>query len=380
MIDSWTRDNLKHLHIELSNYCNAACLVCPRYYATTKEVDPSLKLKMMSLEDFENYFPPTIIENLKGITFCGTHGDPATCKDLVEIIEYICKNNPKINLNLHTNGGIRTTDVWSKLGELSKKFSLNIIFSFDGLKDTNHLYRRNVVWDKAMENALAFINSGGQASWSFLKFKHNIHQIEEAEKLSKQLGFIEFVLKKPYGFRQGELASPYIPAHDKDGNFEYAIFQAEEPEPIDDVNIPELEKKVDREYFLTFPQFKLNIELLEDQFREIANDNITCNMLRQDSELYINANGRVMPCCYIGGASSTTPKSDIEKQMRDILYPHQDKMDLNKLSLNEILDSNVLNDVLVSKWKLNTFTEGKPVICTQVCGKKQTWNTVISRT
>jgi MoaA/NifB/PqqE/SkfB family radical SAM enzyme len=380
MIDSWTRDNLKHLHIELSNYCNAACLVCPRYYATTKEVDPSLKLKMMTLEDFENYFPPTIIENLKGIMFCGTHGDPATCKDIVEIVNYICEVNPKIILSMHTNGGIRTPDVWSKLGELSKKFFLNIIFSFDGLKDTNHLYRRNVVWDKAMENALAFINSGGNASWSFLKFKHNVHQIEEAEKLSKQLGFIEFVLKKPYGFRQGELASPYIPAHDKDGNFEYAIFQAEEPEPIDDVNIPEIEKKVDREYFVTFPQFKLDTKLLEEQFSEIVNDEITCNMLRQDSELYVNANGRVMPCCYIGGSSSTTPKSEIEKQMRDILYPHQDKMDLNKITLNEILDSNVLNDVLVSKWKLNNFTEGKPVICSQVCGKKQTWNTVISRT
>jgi MoaA/NifB/PqqE/SkfB family radical SAM enzyme len=101
MIDSWTRDNLKHLHIELSNYCNAACLVCPRYYATTKEVDPSLKLKMMSLEDFQNYFPPTIIENLKGIMFCGTHGDPATCKDIVEIVNYICEVNPKIILSMH---------------------------------------------------------------------------------------------------------------------------------------------------------------------------------------------------------------------------------------------------------------------------------------
>ncbi len=380
MLKGWSNYNLKRLHIELSNYCNAACLVCPRYYATSKEVDPSLNLKMMSLTDFKNYFPSSVIKNLKGIMFCGTHGDPATCKDVVEIITYIYETNPAIGINLHTNGGIRTTEVWSKLGELSKKFGLNVIFSFDGLKDTNHLYRRNVVWDKAMENALAFINSGGNASWSFLKFKHNAHQIEEAERLSKQLGFFEFVLKNPYGFRQGEPASPYIPAHDKDGNFEYAIFQAEEPEPINDKNIPELEKKIDREYFVTFHQFKLDTKLLEEQFSEVVNDEITCNMLGQDSELYVNANGRVMPCCYIGGASSTTPKSDIEKQMRDILYPHQDKMDLNKITLNEILDSNVLNDVLVSKWKLNNFTEGKPVICSQVCGKKQAWNTVISRT
>lgn len=380
MLKGWSNYNLKQLHIELSNYCNAACLVCPRYYATSKEVDPSLNLKMMSLTDFKNYFPSSVIKNLKGIMFCGTHGDPATCKDVVEIITYIYETNPTINISLHTNGGIRTTEVWSKLGELSKKFLLNIIFSFDGLKDTNHLYRRNVVWDKAMENALAFINSGGLASWSFLKFKHNVHQIEEAEKLSKQLGFIEFILKKPYGFRQGELASPYIPAHDKDGNFEYVIFQAEEPEPINDVNIPEIEKKIDREFFVTFPQFKIDLKSLDEDFKSIVNDNITCNMLRNVSELYVSANGIVIPCCYIGGASFTSPKSEIEKQMREILYPHQAKMDLNKLSLNEILDSNIINEVLVSKWKLKTFTEGKPVLCTQVCGKKQTWNTVISRT
>lgn len=380
MIKGWSKYNLKHLHIELSNYCNAACLVCPRYYATSKEVDPSLKLKMMSSEEFKNYFPASLIRSLNGIMFCGTHGDPATCKDVVEIIEYIYEANSNLEIFFHSNGGIRTPDVWSKLGVLSKKFGLNVIFSFDGLKDTNHLYRRNVVWDKAMENALAFINSGGYASWSFLKFKHNAHQIEEAERLSKHLGFFEFVLKNPYGFRQGEPASPYIPAHDKDGNFEYAIFQADEPEPINDKNIPELEKKIDREFFVTFPQFKTDLKALDENFKSIVNDNITCNMLRNVSELYVNANGIVIPCCYIGGASSTSPKSDTEKQIREILYPHQDKLDLNKVSLIDILDSNILNDILVSKWKLKTFSEGKPVICTQVCGSKQSWNTVISRT
>jgi MoaA/NifB/PqqE/SkfB family radical SAM enzyme len=380
MINGWSKYNLKHLHIELSNYCNAACLVCPRHYATSKEVDPSLNLKMMSLDDFKNYFPSSIIKNLKGIMFCGTHGDPATCKDVVEIITYIYETNPSIGINLHTNGGIRTTEVWSRLGELSKKFGLSVIFSFDGLKDTNHLYRRNVVWDKAMENALAFINSGGRASWSFLKFKHNVHQVDEAQQLSKRLGFFEFILKSPYGFRQGELATPYIPAHDKDGNFEYAVFPADSPDPIDDVNIPIFEKKIDREFFVTFPQFKIDIQSLEDQFKSIVSDKINCNMFRNSSELYVSANGIVIPCCYIGGASFTSPKSEIEKQIREILYPHQAKMDLNKLSLNEILDSNILNEVLVSKWKLKTFSEGKPVICTQVCGSKPSWDSVISRT
>lgn len=383
MEKGWSRYNLKRLHIELSNYCNAACLVCPRHYATSKEVDQSLKLNMMSLEDFKKYFPSGIIANLNEMMFCGTHGDPATCKDIVEIVEYVYSVNPLIALSLHTNGGIRTPDVWARLGEISKKYlnnRFNVIFSFDGLKDTNHLYRRNVDWDKAMGNAVAFINAGGAASWAFLKFKHNNHQVKDAELMSKELGFIEFILRSPYGFRLGEPASPYIPAHDKNGNFEYAIFQADEPEPINDINIPALEKKIDKEYFVTFPKFKLDTQQIEDEFKSIVNDTITCNMLRQGSELYINANGIILPCCYIGATFGTDPKSESEKQMREILDPHKDKIDLNKVTLVDMLDSGILNDILVSKWKLNNFTEGKPLQCTQVCGKKQTWNTVISRT
>ena len=36
-----------------------------------------------------------------------------------------------------------------------------------------------------MENVNAFINSGGNATWSLLVFKHNQNQIEDAKRLSE---------------------------------------------------------------------------------------------------------------------------------------------------------------------------------------------------
>ena len=65
----------------------------------------------------------------------------------------IIKNN-KIKIEIHTNGGARNVEFWENLGKLSKIAGKNIlvIFSVDGLEDTNHIYRRNVKWDKLKEN------------------------------------------------------------------------------------------------------------------------------------------------------------------------------------------------------------------------------------
>ena len=89
---------------------------------------------------------------------------------------------------MHTNGGVRNEHFWMDLAELDVK----VIFSIDGLADTNHLYRRNVKWDKLMSNVETFISNGGRANWEYLVFKHNQHQTSQAEALSKRMGFVNF--------------------------------------------------------------------------------------------------------------------------------------------------------------------------------------------
>ena len=52
-----------------------------------------------------------------------------------------------------------------------------VIFSLDGLEDTNHIYRVGVQFKKVMENTQAFINAGASAHWDMLVFKHNKHHV-----------------------------------------------------------------------------------------------------------------------------------------------------------------------------------------------------------
>jgi MoaA/NifB/PqqE/SkfB family radical SAM enzyme len=62
------------------------------------------------------------------------------------------------------------------------------------------LYRKNVKYNKVIENATAFIQAGGRAQWNFIVFKHNEHQVEAARQLAQSMGFKWFrakVSKRP---------------------------------------------------------------------------------------------------------------------------------------------------------------------------------------
>ena len=96
---------------------------------------------------------------------------------------------------MNTNGGAQNTQWWIKLAQIYGKNG-HVTFSFDGLEDTNHLYRQNVNWQKCMENSYAFISAGGRARWEYIIFEHNQHQIEQARLLAKKMGFEDFRTKK----------------------------------------------------------------------------------------------------------------------------------------------------------------------------------------
>ena len=49
-------------------------------------------------------------------------------------------------LSMNTNAGAKDIYWWAKLAEVIGRRGA-VIFSVDGLRDTNHLYRQNVVWD-----------------------------------------------------------------------------------------------------------------------------------------------------------------------------------------------------------------------------------------
>lgn len=188
-------DNIKEIHIEPTSLCNADCPMCARNVYGTM-LNPYIRLKSLPLQWFQDNIKPGQIKKLNKIFFCGNVGDPASAPELLDIIEYFKSNNKDLVVGLNTNGGLKTSEWWTKLGNLLKGKLDYCVFSIDGLEDTNHLYRRNVRWQKVVENAQAFISTGASAHWDMLVFEHNKHQINEIRNYANEMGFTWFRTKE----------------------------------------------------------------------------------------------------------------------------------------------------------------------------------------
>ena len=271
------RDGIESMHVELTNKCNARCPQCSRTNNSTVEDNPA----EITLEQFKRYFDTTFIAGLKKIKFCGNFGDPAVAKDCIRIHEYIIECNPNIGLTFDTNGGIRTTTFWKQLG----KFYIDrpnsyIIFHIDGMEDTNHIYRADVNFSNVMKNAKAAISTGAQVVWAFIPFMHNEHQVEEAEELAKTMGFYKFAVKISSRFEHKMKPFPY--KDQKTGTM----------------------KQI---YPTTSPEFNVS-DLLVNLDKPIC-------AAEKRKEIYIDARGRVHPCCWYGSGYETKPafKAAVDK-------------------------------------------------------------------
>jgi molybdenum cofactor biosynthesis enzyme MoaA len=237
-------DDVKVLHLEPTSTCNLRCPQCPRTEGDLP--NEFLRHGDMTLEKAKETFSPEFIRNLEYMFMCGNFGEPASAKDCIAIYRYFREINPSIGLGMNTNGSLRSTKWWTELATVMGENS-SVIWSIDGLEDTNHIYRRDAQWSRIMANANAFIAAGGNAQWDMLVFEHNKHQVDDVEALAKSMGFTIF--------RRKETLRPV-------------------PEAIQWL------KKVNDKVFT-------------------PSDTVVCRALKEKS-IYVNSLGELFPCCYIG--------------------------------------------------------------------------------
>ena len=384
-------DQLDQLHIELSNACNAACPMCTRFHVNSPLTRPDLEIDQITIEKFKQYFPPEVVNKCEVILFCGVHGDPGMAKDLYEICEYIDQVSPTTVIRMNTNGGMRKPEFWAKMGTLfSKKlrdhWSWQITFSIDGLADTNHLYRRNVDWDKLVANAKAFIDAGGRAEWDYLIFKHNEHQIDEAKQLSKNMGFHAFVPKKALGVDNGT-SLVRMSAMTREGEFDYWIDAPVDPKnrnlenPQGQVQDQFWKFSIDdykrlKENKLTHNNHPERVAKVYDMLRSEDNStldsaSIKCKAETRNGgrEIFVDQKGRVIPCCYMGthlnGVHSDSQSLQLHHEIEKYGWDH---FDLNKHSLQEIIEGHHLDRVFTDSWTKPSCAEGKMAYCANICG------------
>ena len=140
----------------------SACPLCARETDKDFRKDRQHHLDMYKIM---KVFDADKIEQLDKMFMCGNYGDPAASSESKSILSYVRSVNSSIVLGMNTNGGMQARYWWADLANILYKPRDYVVFSIDGLEDTNHIYRRKVNWDRVMENAETFIAAGGNAHW-----------------------------------------------------------------------------------------------------------------------------------------------------------------------------------------------------------------------
>jgi len=176
------------------------------------------------MRDILQVFDIEQIANLDKMFMCGNYGDPAAGTHTLDIYRQFRQLNPDIVLGMNTNGALKNAQWWYELGTIFNQPRDYVVFSIDGLEDTNHIYRKNVDWHKLMVNAQAYISAGGSAHWDMLVYQHNEHQVNQCEQLARDMGFSWFrakvskrkftnVLKPPAAWKLPTVESTDIVCH-----------------------------------------------------------------------------------------------------------------------------------------------------------------------
>lgn len=362
---------IRTVHLEMTERCNAACPQCGRNI-NGGETNPYLKDHELDLDDIKRILPESFIKQLSHIYMCGNYGDPIVAKDTLEVLTYFREVNPTIKLSMNTNASARTEEYWTELANILK-VNGHVIFSIDGLEDTNHIYRRNTNWEKIMSNVKAYINAGGNAHWEYIVFEHNEHQVETARELSNTLGFKHFQVKKTARFfssvtGQVKQGSTFV---DKKGNTieikmpKNSIYRNEGLKTTDGNMIPVITLPT------TYDEIKdrLNPEL----FNHAAIDSydkteIDCKV-KKEKNLYITAEGIVMPCCWM--ASTMYSWHHMYKRTQIWKYINKvgiDTINAHNHTIKEILEGDFFK-LVESSWDIPTCSQGKLTVCAKTCGK-----------
>lgn len=364
-------EEIHRLHIELSSMCNAACPSCPRNVDGGYTV-PWLKIETMTYDDFVTIFPRDFIKNIDFILFCGNYGDPILCKDLPEIARYISDTNPKTWMRVHTNGGVRSVEWWKKFATVTDH--LEVVFSIDGLSDTNHIYRRGVVWDKLIENVKSFISNGGNAIWEFLIFNHNEHQIDEAKQLSDSLGFNKFKLKRPFGFEFFKTGFNTMRVIDKEGKFSHFIYEASLDNHKHTI-LSDENRVTQKDFDMTPDSYKKLLDKsmeydFKSEYSFLDDTQIDC-MAVENKEIYVDAGGGIHPCCFLGHSSNNASAGpdavDYFKWFNKNF--NRDLISAKNYSIKDILESSYFQQI-ADTWN-KKHNEGRILTCTKMCAKNK---------
>jgi len=238
-----------------------------------------------------------------------------------------------------------------------------------------------------MRNVEAFISAGGRARWDFIVFAHNEHQVEQAEQLSKDMGFEKFQYKKSARFfsntraqtkdahqaqnRKGTTTLLQAPTNPKYRNavldkLKEAAKNVDETKLTVDtiVNISRLSEIQGNQNFSTDAAKKKPVEHIWDEAV------IDCKVAKEKN-VYVTAEGILQPCCWTAGQMYLwyyKPKgAQIWKFIDQVGL---DSLNTKYYSVQQIVEGDFFQKTIPESWSKPSCAEGKSAMCAKICGTK----------
>ena len=348
----YTYEDITTVHLEITQRCQAACPMCDRNENGGPD-NRHITSAELSLEDCKKIFPVEFIKQLNTMYMCGNLGDPIVAHDTLEIFRYFREHNDKMWLSMNTNAGAKDETWWRELAQVYGRMG-TVIFSVDGLSDTNHLYRQNVVWANVERNMRAFIDAGGRARWDFIVFGHNEHQVDEAKELAESWGVERFQLKKSGRFFTAKSEQKdFQQARNRKGEQTQVIAK---PAKKENINLALLKQK--------------EIEKTYGSMHEYYDScSIKCKVA-EEKNIFITAEGLLMPCCWTAGRMYKWWHKDPRVEQ---IWDHIDDaggkqgIDVINNDLRQVMQGNLLRSI-ESSWQLPSLAKGKLGVCAMKCG------------
>lgn len=356
-------EEIRHIHMEPTTRCNAACPMCARNVRGI--VAPGLSLADLRVEDVRAILPESFLAGIGGFDLCGAYGDPALAADVVEIVDYVRGASPACLITLYTNGGVRSAGWWRRLAR-SLGAHGRVIFAIDGLRETNGIYRRGVDFDKVMDNARTFIEAGGEARWDYLAFRHNERDIDEARRLAAEMGFREFSVKKTDRFLE--------PFYENSPEYEDSPDLSRFPIYANGTAIvgylkPPSDPGLVNGTARRFTDVDGHREMVGRLFDTTP---ISCRVL-DTSSVFISARGLVFPCCwtYVQATRATQGgyATDSSEQMLRLVAQAGgfEQIDARRVGLRAVVEGPLFSAIEQS-WACESVAEGRLKVCARACG------------
>jgi MoaA/NifB/PqqE/SkfB family radical SAM enzyme len=356
-------DRIQEYQIEITSYCNAACPQCPRNNNGIG-INPYMPLCHLDRAVIDRTFTVDICNRIHQIFFCGSYGDPIMHPEFLNILKDFRLKNPTLWLYFHTNGGVHEPDYWREIAHIMAGYG-QIDFGIDGLEDTLHLYRKNVKYNKVIENAQAFIGAGGRAQWNFIVFKHNEHQVQRVKQLGQDLGFSNVLIRKTGRF------------------FNHRTVEEMSAWPVSNEYViePPANTEFRNQSMLFLPDLKQQYGSIREYFNTTQ---IKCDALI-GPKVVVNAEGLVLPCNFFvhnlydrrfreaGVLPEANQLSTVDgkNQIRSFLESYTlDSFNINLHGLEEIFANPMWSD-LINSWN-KTLDNGRLFECAMTCGSKIT--------